>query len=520
MKKRFMSILLVLCMALTMLPMTAHASHPNNPTPKNGWYYLRCMGNYLNLDANGNAELRDKTNTPEGNAKFFLYYLGNGGLGDAYSLETMDGRYLGVDGVSNGARVKALVRGSDSHLQSWRLCGENKPSKDICSLRPMANRDMILNASGQQKADGTAIILWSHIDKWVCPSHPVPDGPEHSEFRFIPTDAPAGATAPGTPKTPADGWYSLRFDVHEAYSIIDVIRADLVELNAWNCATPWTRAFYVENKGNNQITLRIADGRYLGVGTDAVSDYGWKVAAVKSPFLWNTYSESLGVANSHRKYSLRPASDTDLVVRAYTVGYNLGDPITVFRGKGAYGRSEVVFWELSGDEIPKTTDWAPAPSEQPTPAAHAGLTAAPSQTSFVMNGQPVSVTAAYSINNTNYLQLRAVAAILSGTAAQFDVGYDGQYAVIEPGKPYSGTVAQTKLQNTTNIRPSGTKFKMNGEVFTFADARLIDGDTNYLQLREFAQKLSGTASQFNVYYDNAAGQAVIQPGAAYTGTAS
>lgn len=279
---------------------------------------------------------------------------------------------------------------------------------------------------------------------------------------------------------------------------------------------PWTRAFYVENKGNNQITLRIADGRYLGVGTTAVSDYGWKVAAVKSPLLWNTYSESLGVAKSHRKYSLRPASDTGLVLRAYTGNYTLGDPITVFKHKGDYGRSDVVFWELSGDDIPKTAGWTPAPVTPPTPA----VTAAPSKTSFVLNSKPVSVTAAYTINSTNYLQLRAIAAMLSGTTAQFDVGWDGQYAVIEPGKPYSSAVTQTKLQNTANVRQSGTKFKMNGEVFTFTDARLIDGDTNYLQLREFAQKLSGTASQFNVYWDSGAGQAVIQPGVAYTGSAS
>lgn len=109
--------------------------------------------------------------------------------------------------------------------------------------------------------------------------------------------------------------------------------------------------------------------------------------------------------------------------------------------------------------------------------------------------------------------------MLNGTAAQFEVGWDGKYAVIEPGKPYSGTVTETKLQTTTNVRLSDTKFKLYDEVFNFSDARLIDGDTNYIQLREFAQKLSGTASQFNVYWDNEARQAVIQPGVPYTGVA-
>lgn len=46
----------------------------------------------------------------------------------------------------------------------------------------------------------------------------------------------------------------------------------------------------------------------------------------------------------------------------------------------------------------------------------------------------ISVTEAYTINETNYLQIRAIAAMLNGTAAQFNVGWDGQFAVIEPSK--------------------------------------------------------------------------------------
>ncbi len=156
----------------------------------------------------------------------------------------------------------------------------------------------------------------------------------------------------------------------------------------------------------------------------------------------------------------------------------------------------------------------------PTAALAAGTTstATPSKTGFVMNGQPVSVTQAYTVSNTNFLQLRAIAALLNGTVSQFNVGWDGQYAVIEPGKPFSGIVTASELKSTTNIRISGTRFKMGDSVFSFAAALLIDGDTNYLNLREFAMKLSGTASQFNLYWDGTAGKAVIQPGVAYTGT--
>lgn len=153
-----------------------------------------------------------------------------------------------------------------------------------------------------------------------------------------------------------------------------------------------------------------------------------------------------------------------------------------------------------------------------TTLAAVTTTATPSTTGFVMNGQPVSVTQAYTVANTNYLQLRALATLLNGTVSQFNVGWDGKYAVIEPGKAYSGTATATALIVTTDVRLSDTKFKIGEDVFNFAAALLIAGDTNYLQLREFAQKLSGTASQFNVYWDGAAGKAVIQPGVAYTGT--
>jgi hypothetical protein len=165
------------------------------------------------------------------------------------------------------------------------------------------------------------------------------------------------------------------------------------------------------------------------------------------------------------------------------------------------------------------------PPKKPTPPAGA-VTAGPSKNEFVVKGKgvdavmdaPQVVTQAYSINQTNYLQLRAIATLLNRTAAQFDIGWDGQYAVIEPGKPFTSTVTGSKMQTTRDVKQSNTKFKLNGQVFNFADARLINGSTNYIQLREFAKKLEGTASQFNVYWDTALNQAIIQPGAPYTGT--
>ncbi|MDR0445683.1 MAG: transglutaminase-like domain-containing protein [Oscillospiraceae bacterium] len=145
------------------------------------------------------------------------------------------------------------------------------------------------------------------------------------------------------------------------------------------------------------------------------------------------------------------------------------------------------------------------------------LLATPSETSFIMDGKAVSVPEAYSISETNYLQLRGIAVLMNGTAAQFNVFWDGEYAVIETGKPFTGSVTPASLKETGNLTPSSTKFKIDGKVTTIENAYLIDGNTNYLQLREVAERLIGTASQFNVYWDSAASRAVIEPGKPYTG---
>lgn len=251
-------------------------------------------------------------------------------------------------------------------------------------------------------------------------------------------------------------------------------------------------------------TIQTMDGKYLALSGNVPTD-GKQLFTRDTEFLWafeGPYADG-------GRYKIYPPDYPNLLVNASERKSADGTPVIIsFDASATLSENCAFYIYYEGDASASFSRWKEMPA-----------TATPSKTSFVMNGQPVSLTAAYAINGNNYLQLRAIAAMLNGTAAQFDVGWDGQYAVIEPGKPYSGTVTETRLQTTTNVRFSDTKFKMNGEIFTFSNARLIDGGTNYIQLREFAQKLTGTASQFNVHWDGAAGQAVIQPGVAYTGEA-
>jgi len=178
MKKRFMSILLTLCMVLALLPMPAYATGwASGNTIYDGWYNLRCMNNYLNLTADGAAELRKLSENE-------AFYVENKG-GSQYTLKMKDGRYLGLEGTrKDGAQVKA-VNTPYTWLIHWEATNFNKEKSDIFSLRPPEATKMVVNAFGEKNADGTSIIIWKHEKL---------DAPNHAEFRFIPTITTADPT--------------------------------------------------------------------------------------------------------------------------------------------------------------------------------------------------------------------------------------------------------------------------------------------------------------------------------------
>lgn len=99
----------------------------------------------------------------------------------------------------------------------------------------------------------------------------------------------------------ADGWYNLR--VMNNY--INISAAGSAELRS----KTKNQAFYVESKGGTQVTLKTADGKYLGV-SGTVKD-GVQLKAVDSPYLWNIYSEK-----EPDIFSLRPLDKVKMVVNA------------------------------------------------------------------------------------------------------------------------------------------------------------------------------------------------------------
>jgi len=119
-----------------------------------------------------------------------------------------------------------------------------------------------------------------------------------------------GVTVPATPTTPtttaapgtlADGWYNLR-TMNNYVNLTAKGDAELRKLTT-------SAAYYAENKGNGQITLKLASGMYLGLSGTIVD--GLRLKAVSSPYTWNLYSE-----NNKDIFSLRPPADTKKIVNA------------------------------------------------------------------------------------------------------------------------------------------------------------------------------------------------------------
>jgi hypothetical protein len=84
-----------------------------------------------------------------------------------------------------------------------------------------------------------------------------------------------------------------------------------------------------------------------------------------------------------------------------------------------------------------------------------------------MDGKEVTFDVAYNIEDSNYIQLRSVAQMLSGTKSQFDVYWDGELkqAVIVTGAVYTGVKpakAVDLTNNPTAVQVSNSIAKVSG----------------------------------------------------------
>ncbi len=114
-----------------------------------------------------------------------------------------------------------------------------------------------------------------------------------------------------------------------------------------------------------------------------------------------------------------------------------------------------------------------------------------------VDGRSVSCEA-YSIDGCNYFKLRDIAALLSGTPAQFSVDYDGESrtVLVKTGEAYVPQPGDLELgeDRSASAGPSSQILRIDGREAALSAWNL--GGNNYFQLREL-----GGALGFGVDYD-------------------
>jgi len=133
------------------------------------------------------------------------------------------------------------------------------------------------------------------------------------------------------------------------------------------------------------------------------------------------------------------------------------------------------------------------------------IIATPTASTVQVNGKSVSFDA-YTIESSNYFKLRDLAYALSGTAARFDVAWDGTNNAVSltSGKNYTTVGGEMTGKGAVNKTPSPTSAKvyLDGKEVQFT-AYTIDGN-NYFKLRDI-----GKAIDFWVDWDGKNNRIII-----------
>ena len=129
-----------------------------------------------------------------------------------------------------------------------------------------------------------------------------------------------------------------------------------------------------------------------------------------------------------------------------------------------------------------------------------------SSQNLTVNGRPVDCEK-YNIDGSNYFKLRDIAYLLSGTACQFEVGYDPETrtVTITSGLPYTpnGEELIVGMDKSSTAQPSTQSIMIDGVVNSEISAYNLAGN-NFFKLRDLGDVLG-----FTVDYDKPSNTAII-----------
>ncbi len=159
---------------------------------------------------------------------------------------------------------------------------------------------------------------------------------------------------------------------------------------------------------------------------------------------------------------------------------------------------------VTGRYVQPKSDVAVQAAFVPDVSAAAASSAVLSPQRITVNGAEYSVEA-YNIGGTNFFRLRDLAAMLSGTPAQFNVEYDAarNAVVITKGAAYNGEVGVGFTDMSASAMKSPQAVFIDGAPIPLTAFNI--GGYNFFGLRELAVFLG-----FSVDYDDASNTAIIE----------
>ena len=157
--------------------------------------------------------------------------------------------------------------------------------------------------------------------------------------------------------------------------------------------------------------------------------------------------------------------------------------------------------------MPGTSTTPSTPSTPTTPSAPVPTSVVLSPQKLAVNGKNVNCEK-YNIDGSNYFKLRDLAQVLNGTSARFEVGYDAAASTVSitTGAAYTpaGGELAVGVDNSNTAQPSSQAILINGVRHGELTVYNIGG-SNFFQLRELGNILG-----FEVGYDVSTNTATVR----------
>mgnify|MGYP003623434809 CR=1 FL=1 len=533
MKKRFLSLALVLIITLTMLPgatLAADATHyfPTIAAGSSHRLAIKTDGSLWAWGNNENGQLGDGTRDAKTSPAKVLddvlavYAVGNTsyaiktngelwGWGDSaksrFANKTISGQHQFkiMDNVVNmsvsyyaGLSNYVFAVQPDGTLWTW---GTENESNTFTGERAGAPTQLMTGVK-QVASVGTGVIVLKA------------DGTVWSFCDYSQEGVTRNYSALGI----ANGQAPTYQNPHQITSNISFISVDSgVTLLVDNDGGLWSMGYNAEYA--------------LGIGVQKAEEHAEPVRILDNVAWANAWSRVAITKNGElyawgSKHGLANAYGITLTDMEKTAPYKYESSVAAFAAYTSSGlilKADGSLLTYSGTtkdtvltdvKLPSAGGTATIPTQPTTPTQPEApaLVAKPTASTVLVNGENVAFDA-YNIEGSNYFKLRDLAYALSGTEAGFEVGWDAANNAISltSGTAYTPNGSEMASKGAGDKAPAATtaKIYLDGAEVSLT-AYNIDGN-NYFKLRDI-----GEAFDFNVSWDAARNTIVIATDEGYT----